>query len=155
MLYLKLLIGVVSILLFTKIGKNKSNKYKKSYLFWSSVNMFIGDFKGDLLYKKSKLEDFLDRQYSAEEFTVLLNSLVNNEELEFPDFLDLEDKIDLNNFFLCLGKTDTTSQIDVINSFKEKFSMKMIEKYNSYKKYFSLSTKIGFIVGLAFMIMVI
>ena len=155
MLYLKLLIGVVSILLFTKIGKNKSNKYKKSYLFWSSVNMFIGDFKGDLLYKKSKLEDFLDRIYSSEEFTTLLNSLVNNEELEFPDFLDLEDKIDLNNFFLCLGKTDTTSQIDVINSFKEKFSMKMIEKYNSYKKYFSLSTKIGFIVGLAFMIMVI
>ncbi len=155
MLYLKLITGVVFILLFSKIGKNKSNKYKKTYLFWSSVVTFISDFKSDLLYKKSNLSDFSNKEYSSVELTNILNNLIKNEDLEYPDFLELEDKIDLNNFFKSLGKSDASSQIDVMNSYKEKFSIKMIEKNNEYKKYFTLSTKLGFAIGLAFMIMVI
>ena len=156
MLYLRLSIGVVFILLSTKIGKNKGDKYKCSVLFYESALSFCSVFKSDLLYKKSKLNDFLDFEYSSIEFKIVLENYINNQENSYwPEFLSANERLEFDNFFLSLGKTDSLSQIEVINAYKNKFELKLEDKRLQYKKYYTLTTKLGFIVGLGLMIMVL
>ena len=59
MLYLRLSIGVIFILLCTKIGKNKGNKYKFACNFYESALSFCNLFKCDLIYKKSNSFSFI------------------------------------------------------------------------------------------------
>ena len=156
MLYLRLSIGVIFILLCTKIGKNKANKYKFSCSFYESLLSFCNLFKSNLLYKKSSLEDFLNFNYSSVDFKNLLNYYVINQEiLEYPVYLSDEEQLELYNFLFSLGKTDSTSQIESIVAYKIRFTIKLAEKSAEYKKYYNLSSKLGFVIGLAFMIMVV
>lgn len=156
MLYLRLSIGVVFILLSTKIGKNKGDKYKCSLLFYESAISFCSNFKSNLLYKKSNLNDFIDFEYSSIEFKVVLENYINNQEIScYPEYLSANERLEFDNFFLSLGKTDSLSQIEVINAYKDKFQLKLEDKRVQYKKYYTLTTKLGFVIGLWLMIMVL
>ena len=156
MLYLRLCIGVIFILLCTKIGKNKGDKYKNSVLFYESALSFCNNFKSDLLYKKSNLNDFLNFEYTSVDFKNILENYITNQEISFyPEFLTANERLEFDNFFLSLGKTDSLSQIEVINAYKDKFHLKLEDKRVQYKKYYTLTSKLGFIVGLGIMIMVL
>ncbi len=156
MLYLRLSIGVIFILLSTKIGKNKGIKYKNSFNFYESCLTFCNAFKGDLLYKKSKLEDFLTLEYSSLDFIKMLKNYIQNQEInDYPEYLKEDERLDIYNFLSSLGKTDSVSQLEVVDAFKSKFTLKLAEKNLEYKKYYSLSVKLGFVIGVAFMIMVV
>ena len=156
MLYLRLAIGVVFIVLCTKIGKNKGNKYKNCCDFYESCLSFCNAFKSDLLYKKSKLEDFLKLQYLSLDFKEMLENYLINQEIDCNfEYLTNEEMCEVYNFLSALGKTDTLSQIEVVDAYKNKFNIKLNEKKSEFKKYYTLTTKLGFVIGLGFMIMVI
>ncbi len=156
MLYLRLSIGVVLILLCTKLGKNKGNKYKSSLNFYESCLTFCNLFKSDLLYKRSKLQDFLKVNYLSNDFKEMLEYFLENRSLNYyPEYLNDDERIEIFNFLSVLGKTDSLSQLEMIDAYKNKFTLKLTEKTAEFKKYYSLTTKLGFVIGLGFLIMVV
>ena len=109
-----------------------------------------------MLYKKSNLNDFLNFEYTSVDFKNILENYINYQEISFyPEFLGVDERLEFDNFFLSLGKTDSLSQIEVINAYKDKFHLKLEDKRVQYKKYYTLTSKLGFIVGLGIMIMVL
>lgn len=156
MWYLRLIIGVVFIVLGTKLGKNKGLKYKNAYNFWSSVVSFCNDLNSDLLYKKSNLNEFLNKNYLSSDFTFLLNEYIKNGKInDFPEYFSNDDKLEFVNFLSSIGKSDSLSQMQILDAYKSKFAVKLAEKDTEFKKFYSVSLKLGFAIGLGFMIMVI
>ncbi|MBO5851904.1 MAG: hypothetical protein J6R29_06190, partial [Clostridia bacterium] len=61
---LRLLIGVLSIITFTKIGANKSKNYEFIYSFYSSLCVFCNNYISELKYSKKELKCLLNKEYS-------------------------------------------------------------------------------------------
>ncbi len=156
MFVLKFLIGILSIFVFTKIGFDKSKKYKNVVSFYDSLCLLCDRFLVELQYKKSHLDNILKDSYSSVDAVRLFNShLENKNDLVFPSYINEEEKVIIKDFFKKLGQGDTDSQKIFINSFKKIFENNKDNYKIEFKKYSNLYLKIGFMCGLTLMIVVI
>ena len=155
MFVLKVFLGITIIILSVKIGVDKANKYKKIYYFWQSLVLMCDKFLVELLYKKANISSLKNCKYPFEGFNELLKNFFDNKKISLPNFLSKEESILVYEFFNSIGKTDTNSQIKEIESFKNQFLKISIDKNSFFKKYYTVSIKLGFICGLGLFIMVI
>ncbi len=158
MFVLKLLIGVLAIITFTKIGVNKSKNHEQIYSFYSSLCVFCNNYVNELKYSKKELETLINKEYSSTDFVLCLNSFIEKKyknSLYFPTFLSQIEIDKLTAFFECLGKSDSVSQQGVINNYLEDFKKLKNEKYELFNKYKVFYKKLGFYVGLIMLIMVV
>ena len=156
MFIIKIIVGILSVIVFTKIGYDKSKNYKEKLAFYNSITLFCDKFLVELEYKKSHVEKVLKDSYSSSSAKKLFNSYLNDKNnLIFPDFLNNEEKSILSDFFMKLGLGDTDSQKIYVKSYKNTFEKKASESWQNFKKYSNLYLKIGFMFGLTLMIVVI
>ncbi len=157
MLLCKLILGVSVIILLVKIAKNKNQNKKEIVEFYFELCSLIEGFYNEMLYRKTPLKDFL-LSYNKSEF---LNEIIDSYLSGKLDVSCFKNKLnnDEANFILSLfnelGKSNSESQKNVVEFYKEKFNKIYVEKFNEYKKHSKLYVKIAFSVGLMFLIMVI
>jgi stage III sporulation protein AB len=106
-------------------------------------------------YKKRPLKALLDSDFISADFNNSIHSYVKNQNYEFPKWLDEKESSRVKNFFEELGKSDVETQKLAINSFKTEFEGVLFDKKNEYKKQYTLTLKVGFMVGVMLFIMVI
>ncbi|MBR5439660.1 MAG: hypothetical protein IKV61_05560 [Clostridia bacterium] len=155
---LRLIIGVLAIIIFTKIGVNRSKIHEQIYIYYSDLCIFCNYYISELKFSKQQLKTLLNKEYASSEFLLTLNSFFskkNNEIQYFPLFLSEIELNKLNSFFNIIGKGDSESQKGLISSFLEDFTNLKNLKYNELTKYKSFYKKLGFYVGLIMLIMVI
>ena len=155
MFLIKILVGVACVYLCCKIAVSRANLYKDSYLYYESLleccNLLLKEFS----YKKRPLKALLDSDYISADFNNSIHSYVKNQNYEFPKWLDEKESSRLKNFFEELGKSDVETQKLAINSFKTEFESVLYDKKSEYKKQYTLTLKVGFMVGVMLFIMVI
>lgn len=152
---LRLLIGVLSIITFTKIGANKSKNYEFIYSFYSSLCVFCNNYISELKYSKKELKCLLNKEYSSSDFVFCIDNYISKNTLNFPSYLTKMEIDKLSAFFEGLGKSDSLSQQSVINGYLEDFTKLKNEKYELFNKYKIFYKKLGFYVGLIMLIMVV
>lgn len=155
MFLIKILVGVACVYLCCKIAVSKANSYKDAYLYYQSCveccNLLLIEFS----YKKRPLKSLLEYDFVSSDFSKSLNDYINYQNLEFPKWLDEKEVLRLKTFFDELGKSDVETQKLAINSNKIEFENVLIDKKSEYKKQYSLTLKVGFMVGVMLFIMVI
>ena len=109
----------------------------------------------DLSYKKSNLYEILNYKYSSNEFIKTVNSFIKRNPLYVPEFLSFEESMFVQNYFSSLGTLDSNTQIKNLEAFKDEIKKIYNEKYQDFKKYYTLFMKLGFVSGLTLFILVI
>ena len=152
---LKLIIGVLTIIVFTKIGVNKAKGEEQIYLFFNTICSFCTVYSSELKYSKKELKILLNKDYGSSDFNETLKNFILNSTFSAPNYLTNIEKDKLLSFFSVLGKGDSTSQQGVISSFFSDFTLLKDEKYKNFTKFNGFYKKLGFYVGLIMLIMVI
>ena len=152
---LKLIIGVLTIIVFTKIGVNKAKREEQIYLFFNAICSFCTVYSSELKYSKKELKNLLNKDYGSSDFNETLKNFILNSTFSAPNYLTNIEKDKLRSFFSVLGKGDSSSQQGVISSFFSDFTLLKDEKYKNFTKFNGFYKKLGFYVGLIMLIMVI
>lgn len=155
---LRIIIGVFAIVIFTKIGANKSQLYKENYAFYNGLCVFCSNYLSELKFSKKELKTLIKKDYFSKELSLTLNDFFNEKNansIYLPPFLSEVEKDKIISFLSMLGKGDSVSQQGVINGFLVDFTVLKNDKYKEFLKYKSFYKKLGFYVGLIMLILVI
>ncbi len=155
MFVLKLGIGVACVYLCCKIAVLKASAIKENYLFWESAVTLCNVLLQEFSYKKRPLSGVVDKNYTSNDFKILLNSFIKGDSVDYPKYLSNSEIVKINTFLNELGKSDSETQKITINSYKTEFESILIDKKAEYKKTYSVTLKVGFSMGIMMLIMVI
>lgn len=152
---LKFFAGVLSILLGTVSGKIFSKKYKRKYEFFVCLESFAIYLKREIMFASLTLNQISSSFNSKNDDINLLLSYAFDGEITFPDFLDENQKNLISQFFCKIGRSDKKNEVELISSFIKEINAYRNEEEKKYKKYTSISVKIGFFAGLVGFILII
>ena len=154
---MKLVLCVVLILGFAYIGFCVSKTYILRKKFFFALNNFLNDVKVDVNFSLKKLEKILgDSNLGSADLTLMLKNYKNSlgninlpKEALFKDvaILNDEEKESIYVFFKSFGKTDVFSQIAIIDALIETNKNYLRKASEESKKYSTLYTKLGVMMG--------
>lgn len=157
----------VAIVVFTSFcGYLCAKKYRRKKLFYTQLNEFNERFLNEVSYYRRPLADFVGKYSYKGEFAQLLNDffariqhgeitmgfVYSNDE---TDFLQQEEKGEIDDYFQMLGKGDSASQKAFFSSQKEVLRTRLKSAEDTYKRYGDLYIKLGFLCGLFIVILII
>lgn len=162
----KFLLGVAIVAFTSFCGYLLAKKYRKRKLFLSQLKEFNERFLSEISYYKRPLAEFVARSAYKGEFHGFLQKFFQSRtetdfsklrEIDFTDceFLTPEDKRIIEDYFLMLGKGDSSSQKTYFSSAKEALGRQQSDADTAYKKYGDLYVKLGFLCGLLILILIL
>ncbi len=155
MFALKILVGISCILACVKLSSLKAKNIKEELYYYASACISCDSLVSGLSYSKRTVKELLNVDYPSETFVITVRCYLEDKELIFPDFISIEEKITLNNYFGLLGKSSSDAQKTAILSYKDVFLKIQDEKKKKYDKCYSAITKVGFSLGIMLFILVI
>ena len=140
------------------IGVILSNKHKKKYLFFKELGDFFSYLKHSISFSQKLLKDIIKEFYENRKINLFnyqayvnyLNSksLKMKFELTDCDFLNAEEKKDINEYFNQLGKLNLKDEIEKIEGIISVINVFTEEKKEDFKKYSNILIKLGILFGL-------
>ena len=163
---LKFLLGIAIIAFTTFCGYLLAKKYRIRKQFFIQLQEFNERFLSEIAYYKRPLREFIAGYAYRGEFDILLQEFVVGLEngtfhertlsdLPTYSFLTQEERRFVSDYFLMLGRGDSTSQKGYFSSVKEPLIKLQTKSAESCKKYGDLYIKIGFLCGLLVLILII
>lgn len=163
---MKVILIVVLCVITTYIGYLLSRQYKQRRDLYVNLKDFVDKISSEIKFKNSSIKDLClsyEKNYNGEFLKILktyTKSLDEKSEFSLDDIAVVksytdEEKSLITNFFNSLGKFDLKTQIEDMNNFKRRFEEYCEDAKSEYKKYSSLFTKLGLIIGLAISIIII
>ena len=161
----KFLLGLAIIAFTTFCGYLLAKKYRQRKLFFQQLHEFNERFLCEISYYKRPVKDFALRYTYRGEFRLLLYNFLHN--LDHPtegnnflddpqcSFLKTEDRRIVADYFLMLGRGDTSSQKSYFTSVKNELTSIQKDADTACKKYGDLYVKLGFLCGLLLLILII
>ena len=152
---LKTFIGLVFVLLSVFIAYKLSDKYSLRRKYFQEFSEFHSKLLSEVSFSKNSVIYILDNT-SEGVFKKNASRLIkkNNDE-KLPDYLTSAEKDFLKNYFYNVGKTDSSSQIKFLNSVNSKIAENLTKAEKDEKSYRKLYLKLGFLTGLALLIIII
>ena len=161
----KLLLGLAIIAFTTFVGYLLTKKYRKRKIFFTQFYDFNHRFLNEIAYFKRPVGEFISKYTYKGEFDELLKKYTKNistpffmENLLKTDdfsFLTSDEKRIVIDYFLTLGKGNTTTQTAYYNGVKESLNSLKIQSEKENKRYGDLFIKLGFLCGLFILILII
>ncbi len=163
---LKFFIGIIIIAFCSFCGWLLSKKYRQRKLFFHEFKEFNERFLSEISYYRRPLREFITAYAYQGEFQQFLSNAflarrddTKNEsvfrEIDKLEFLKNEEKYELQDYFLMLGKGDSGSQKNYFTSYKEKLSSLTQSANLDAKRYGDLYIKLGFLSGLFILLLII
>ena len=157
---LKIVLGFISLFVFTYIGKIYSNKLKRGVLtlndlcdFNDKVINSVDFYKDDILSLAKKTN------YSSEFGNLLKKSNYKKDEIKYPPIqlksLDKAKNAAICQYLNTIGKSDDKSQLEYLRKNKGIFEGWYFDSIKESKKLSPIYVKIGFLVGLVVFIILI
>ena len=163
---LKILFGLTIVAISTTFGYFLSKKYRQRRRFMGQFREFNEQFINEITYYRRPIRDFLtthsfDGEFHTllEDYSVLLEHSIAGE-TEFLDlsaytFLLENEKIDINDYFMMMGKGDSASQKCYFLSMRDRLTKYEADAIAQGKKYENLYVELGFLCGLFILILII
>ena len=161
MLYVyKIILSVLAIVVCTFVGYKMSEKYSLRSEFFNDFYRFNREMINQLTYFKRRIPEIILNFSCKNQFSILFDEYkeyINGKNLCLDKFwyLSLEEKELITAYFVLLGKSDATSQLNNLNSYNEKLKNLTTDTVNEEKKYKKLYVKLGFFAGLSVFVLII
>ena len=163
---LKILFGLAIVAISTIFGYFLSKKYRQRRRFLGQLRAFNEQFINEITYYRRPIKNFLSAHVFEGEFQALLQSYVISLgeytesdgkalDLSAYTFLYENEKLDISDYFMMLGKGDADSQKRYFLSMGERLIKYETEAIAQGKKYENLYTELGFLCGLFILILII
>ena len=152
-------LGVIIVVIFTLCGYKFSLKYKERKEFFKDMFSFNELMINEVSFRKRTLLEINDNQSYKSKFSDILNCYIENsfnETDKNQSGLLINKEVDfLDNYFSMLGKSDSESQIKLLDTSKTIIKKYMDESSEQAKKYINLCIRLSFLFGLiAFLIII-
>ena len=163
----KFLVGLAIVAFTSFFGYALAKKYRVRKLFFSQFYEFNDRFLSEVNYFKRPIAEVCKRFSYRGEFDLLLAGFLKKREeygekignfsgldlREFP-FLTEDEQSFIGDYFLTIGRSDTHSQKAYFGAAKEKLAEWQKSSEENCKKYGDLYLKLGFLCGLAVLILI-
>lgn len=141
-----LLIGILS-------GIYASEKLSKKRKFYKSILAFNCDFTNAVTFNRDDLSVILSNKYISEDLNLILYERLKSIGLKkqltaLPNFLSLEEKNEISEYFLKIGIFDPKTQLNLLKQYSDFFTRKLNESQNEERVRGVLYKKLGVILGL-------
>ena len=162
----KFLLGVAIIAFTSFCGYLLAKKYRQRKQFFAQFREFNERFLTEIAYYRRPIAQFINGYAYKGEFDELLkeyfsvmekHSQTDRAFIDLPEysFLTQEEKGFIGDYFLMLGKGDSSSQKGYFSSVKDKIIKWQLDSAEQCKRYGDLYIKIGFLCGLLVLILII
>ena len=160
---LKFILGVVIICITTFCGNLFARKYKKRKLFFIQMEEFNARFLTEISYYKRPVVEFIHTVQGEGEYGEVLEHVTQEKSgkkensysfLSEYSFLSREERGFIAEYFSALGKGDAASQKAYFHGKGEDLSLIRKRAEEEHKKYGDLYWKLGFLCGLAILILI-
>ncbi len=161
----KIILAAVIVVFTSFCGYLFTKRYRRKRLFYVQLSEFNEYFLNEICYYRRPLAEFARTHRFSGEFSILLDAyleclkqgkttlgmVVSATEL---DFLDKEEKMEIDDYFQMLGKGDSASQKAYFSSVKERLQTRRKNAEECCKRYGDLYIKLGFLCGLFIVILI-
>lgn len=156
MLWLKFLLGGLSIAFCTLLGYLAAGKDRQRSKFYLALNTLNEKYLAELKFSRKPLGEFLAACNFSGDFCEFLNAFERTRTL-CPDlsYLNKDEKAEIAEFFSMLGKGDSASQLGYFSAQAETVKKKSEKLFKEAKERSELYVKLGLLAGLAFVILII
>lgn len=160
---MKIVVGIAVVIFTTYCGWFLSRKYRRRKQFFSDMQEFNLSFLEEVGYSKRPFELFCTRKPYDSDFGTLLEEILSQRiehkttkaTMDDYAFLSPDERAFVGEYFQAAGRSDSQSQKGYFSNAKIKLeSLKTKGEYDG-KKYTDLYTKLGFLAGLAIMIILL
>lgn len=157
---MNLFLGLIILCLSVYIGTTFSKKYKDKVIFYSNFSYFNQNLKNEISFTQKTINCLLEKEKNNKNyFYNNLNAFFLKKEIDNNaincNFLDDKEKAYFISYITTIGKGDKNSQLSYLNN----VSAYLEERYKSAildeKKYKTLNIKLGFLIGLTFLIILL
>jgi len=161
---MQLVLSLVIVISCTYIGVGIGKYYKERYKFFLDMYNFSSYLQTNLSFRQDALNEVVDNfikenkiQNQSKKFlNDFQKNLKQNQNFDATrDNIDEDEKFMLNNLFNSLGKTDSDTQNETIEHFKQQLNNKVNEAKKEMTKFVGMSGKLGLIFGLIIVICLI
>ena len=159
---LKIFFGLIIVTFFTFFGYLFSRKYRIRRRFFGQLRGFNEQFIHEITYYRRPIKEFLSNNTYQGEFQGVIevylrwiDSAHQAFDLSCYEFLLDNEKADITDYFMTLGKGDSAAQKFYFLSMQDRLKGYEAEAIAQSKKYESLYVKLGFLCGLFILILII
>ena len=164
----KVVLGVVIVCITTFSGRLLAGKYRRRKDFFVQMSEFNNRFLTEVSYTKRPLLEFFESFSYHGEFQELLEEVISAKQknmvmkgssqgIDFSpfSFLTADEKALIGDYFLTIGKGDSSSQKTYFSGMKEQLTSLRKRCEEEGKKYGELYIKLGFLFGLAILVLIV
>ena len=164
----KVVLGVVIVCITTFSGKLLAGKYRRRKDFFVQMSEFNNRFLTEVSYYKRPLLEFFESFTYHGEFQELLEEVISAKKgsivtkgwskgIDFSpfSFLTADEKALISDYFLTIGKGDSGSQKTYFSGMNETLNSLRKRCEEEGKKYGELYLKLGFLLGLAILVLIV
>ena len=160
---LKIFLGMLVVAMFTFFGYLFSRKFRIRRKFFGQLRGFNEQFIHEITYYRRPIKEFLSKKTYEGEFQGLIVSYLrwvdatNQQAFDLSSytFLQENEKMDIRDYFMSIGKGDSSSQKCYFLSMQERLKGYELDAALQGKKYESLYVELGFLCGLFILILII
>lgn len=160
----KFLFGVALVAFGSFCGYFLAKKYRQRKSFFAQLHLFNERFISEVSYYRRPLHEFANSYAFQGEFAFLLTDFLRNMEQNGAplsidwsqySFLKKDEQAAVQDYFLMLGRGDSSSQKAYFSSVSTVISKWNADANLAAKKYGDLYIKLGFLCGLFILILII
>ena len=159
----RFLVGVLLVVFSTFCGNLLSVRYKRRKVFFQQAADFNEGFLEEIVYTKRPFEEFCQKRRFTGEFAQLLSDELARRarkrttplDLSEYTYLDRDERTFFAEYFSAFGRGDSLSQKGYFTQAGNRLQALKIKAEDESKKYVELYTKMGFLCGLAILIILI
>ncbi len=162
----KVVLGILIVCFTTFCGHTLAKKYRQRKDFFRQLNGLNERFLSEISYFKRPLKEFLGGYPLTGEFSELIEEYAQylesgkQEEIYSSDFAEIsfltaDEKSFVRDYFLTLGRGDSASQKAYFSSVKSTLTGYKNGSEEACKRYGDLYIKLGFLFGLAVLVLIV
>ncbi len=142
-------------------GYQFNNLLKERVIFYEDCIHFLKELEINISFLQEDFYCYIKNfKAKSKDFYEVLVTFLKTREGENPknlkpNFVKDEDKKFVESILNTIGKTDAEGQISELNFFNLKCEEQLVEAKNIYKKYSSITIKLGILLGLLVVLVIL
>lgn len=154
---MRLALGIIVLVLSTYIGYATSKKYSVRKGYYSAFLEFNKRLKNEISFSQQTLLKIIKNVKDENCFYVAIKDvIIDKKSLDLSDkIFSEEEQAFLSNYLSVIGKGDRQSQLKYVETVESQITEYLKNANEDEKKYKVLFIKLGFLIGLMFLVVML